>query len=184
MFLATIPAVLYVDRFGRKVILITGGIGMAISHFVVAGIVGAYSDSWESHRAAGWVAVVFVWFYAINFGYSWGPVAWVIISEVYPLGMRAKGVSLGGSSNWLNNVSVSLAVHLCRHANSGSPVRGRGLDLTLYRSQPIRRFRESHPSWYTLCSTDTTSRFSSAQSLPWASSGYISSYVPQSPKSA
>lgn len=37
MFLATIPAVLYVDRFGRKTILIVGGIGMAISHFIVAG---------------------------------------------------------------------------------------------------------------------------------------------------
>lgn len=36
----------------------------------------------------------------------WGPVAWIIISEVFPLGLRAKGVSLGGSSNWLNNVST------------------------------------------------------------------------------
>jgi len=34
----------------------------------------------------------------------WGPVAWIIISEVFPLGLRAKGVSIGGSSNWLNNV--------------------------------------------------------------------------------
>jgi sugar porter (SP) family MFS transporter len=105
MFLATIPAVLYVDRFGRKSILIAGGIGMATCHFIVAGITGAYDGDWESHSAAGWVAVVFVWFYAINFGYSWGPVAWIIISEVFPLGMRAKGVSIGGSSNWLNNVS-------------------------------------------------------------------------------
>jgi len=106
MFLATIPAVLYVDRFGRKVILIAGGIGMACSHFIVAGITGAYGDNWPEHRAAGWVAVVFVWFYAISFGFSWGPVAWIIISEVFPLGMRAKGVSLGGSANWLNNVSA------------------------------------------------------------------------------
>lgn len=37
--------------------------------------------------------------------FRWGPVAWIIISEVFPLGMRAKGVSLGGQSNWLNNVS-------------------------------------------------------------------------------
>jgi MFS family permease len=37
MFLATIPAVLYVDKFGRKTILIVGGIGMAVSHFIVAG---------------------------------------------------------------------------------------------------------------------------------------------------
>ena len=69
MFLATIPAVLYVDRFGRKTILIVGGIGMAISHFIVAGIVGAYHTDWPAHRGAGWVAVVFVWLYAIHFGY-------------------------------------------------------------------------------------------------------------------
>ncbi|KEF61143.1 uncharacterized protein A1O9_02708 [Exophiala aquamarina CBS 119918] len=109
MFLATIPAVLYVDRIGRKTILIAGGVGMACSHFVVAGITGAYSDDWPAHRAAGWVAVAFVWFYAINFGYSWGPVAWIIISEVYPLGMRAKGVSIGASSNWLNNFAVAVS---------------------------------------------------------------------------
>ena len=105
MFLATIPAVLWVDNFGRKTILIVGGIGMAISHFIVAAITGSFSDNWDSHRGAGWAAVVFVWIYAICFGFSWGPVAWIIISEIYPLGMRAKGVSLGGQSNWLNNVS-------------------------------------------------------------------------------
>jgi len=104
MFLATIPAVLYVDRFGRKTILIVGGIGMAVSHFIVAGITGAYQDDFGNHQGAAWVAVVFIWLYAIHFGYSWGPVAWIIISEVFPLGLRAKGVSIGGSSNWLNNV--------------------------------------------------------------------------------
>lgn len=74
MFLATIPAVLYVDRFGRKTILIVGGIGMAVSHFVVAGITGAYGqngpEGWVGHRGAGWAAVVFIWLYAIHFGYS------------------------------------------------------------------------------------------------------------------
>lgn len=109
MFLATIPAVLWVDNFGRKTILIAGGIGMAASHFIVAGITGSFSGQWVEHRAAGWAAVVFVWIYAISFGFSWGPVAWIIISEVFPLGMRAKGVSLGGQSNWLNNFAVAMA---------------------------------------------------------------------------
>ncbi|RMX91297.1 hypothetical protein D0867_15022, partial [Hortaea werneckii] len=113
MFLATIPAVLYVDNFGRKTILITGGIGMAVSHFIVAGLTGQYGDIWTSEAGgatgAGWAAVVFIWLYAIHFGYSWGPVAWIIISEVFPLGMRAKGVSIGGSSNWLNNFAVAMA---------------------------------------------------------------------------
>lgn len=70
MFLATIPAVLYVDRFGRKTILIVGGIGMAISHFIVAGITGAYQDDWDNHQGAAWTCVVFIWLYAIHFGYS------------------------------------------------------------------------------------------------------------------
>ncbi|RMY74654.1 hypothetical protein D0863_03081 [Hortaea werneckii] len=113
MFVATIPAVLYVDNFGRKTILITGGIGMAVSHFIVAGLTGQYGDIWTSEAGgatgAGWAAVVFIWLYAIHFGYSWGPVAWIIISEVFPLGMRAKGVSIGGSSNWLNNFAVAMA---------------------------------------------------------------------------
>ena len=70
MFLATIPAVLYVDRFGRKTILIVGGIGMAVSHFIVAGITGAYAGNFENNQGAAWTAVVFIWLYAIHFGYS------------------------------------------------------------------------------------------------------------------
>lgn len=45
---------------------------MGISHFIVAGLYGAYGTTWPAHKAAGWVAVVFVWIYEINFGYSWG----------------------------------------------------------------------------------------------------------------
>ncbi|KAJ6022694.1 uncharacterized protein N7446_013045 [Penicillium canescens] len=108
-FLFTIPAVLWVDQIGRKKILIAGAIGMASCHFIVAGIIGAYQHSFDSHKAAGWVAIVFVWIFVINFAYSWGPVAWIVTSEVFPLSMRAKGVSIGGSSNWLNNFAVGTA---------------------------------------------------------------------------
>ncbi|KAJ6091478.1 hypothetical protein N7467_003447 [Penicillium canescens] len=108
-FLFTIPAVLWVDQIGRKKILIAGAIGMASCHFIVAGIIGAYQHTFDTHKAAGWVAIVFVWIFVINFAYSWGPVAWIVTSEVFPLSMRAKGVSLGGSSNWLNNFAVGTA---------------------------------------------------------------------------
>jgi len=109
LFCATIPAVLYMDKWGRKPLLITGALGMGISHFIVAGLQGKYNASWNEHKAAGWVAVVFVWIYEINFAYSWGPGAWVLISEVFPLGVRAKGISIGGSSNWLNNFAIGQA---------------------------------------------------------------------------
>lgn len=71
-FVFTIPAVLWVDNIGRKKILIAGGIGMAVCHFIVAGIIGSYQHSFASHSGAGWAAVVFVWLFIINFAYSWG----------------------------------------------------------------------------------------------------------------
>lgn len=75
LMLATIPAVLYIDQLGRKPVLIAGAIGMGISHIIVAALYGHFGPSdWagSAGKAAGWVAVVFVWIYEINFGYSWG----------------------------------------------------------------------------------------------------------------
>lgn len=109
MFLATIPAVIIIDKLGRRPLLIAGAIGMAISHFIVAGIIGSYSDNIDQHKAAAWVAVVFIWIFVVHFGYSWGGGAWVLISEVFPLGLRAKGVAIGASSNWLNNFAVAMS---------------------------------------------------------------------------
>lgn len=83
MFLATIPAVLYLDSWGRKPVLVSGAICMGICHFVVAGIIGQFKADWDlanvgqavpaAAKSAGWAAVVFIWLFAISFGYSWGP---------------------------------------------------------------------------------------------------------------
>ncbi|KAH7099832.1 general substrate transporter [Auriculariales sp. MPI-PUGE-AT-0066] len=106
MFLATIPATLWIDKIGRKPILISGAFAMGACHFIVAALIGQFRDSWETHRAAGWVACVFVWLFAIAFGYSWGPAAWILISEIFPLSVRGKGMSVAASSNWMNNFIV------------------------------------------------------------------------------
>ncbi|KAJ8111993.1 hypothetical protein ONZ43_g5492 [Nemania bipapillata] len=63
-------------------------------------------NAWASQAAAGWAAVVFVWIFIINFGFSWGPCAWIIVAEIWPLSSRPYGSSLGASSNWLNNFIV------------------------------------------------------------------------------
>lgn len=71
MWLATFPAVAYVDKFGRKPILISGAIGMATCHIIIASITARYQDSWPTHVAAGWAAVSMVWLFVVFFGYSW-----------------------------------------------------------------------------------------------------------------
>lgn len=101
MFLSTIPAVLYIDRVGRKPVLVVGAIGMALCHFIIAVIVAKNAGYWGEHTAAGWAAVVMVWLFVIHFGYSWGPCAWILVAEIWPLSSRPYGVSLGASSNWV-----------------------------------------------------------------------------------
>ncbi|KAI1122027.1 sugar transporter [Nemania abortiva] len=106
LFVSTIPAVLYVDRVGRKPVLTVGAIGMATCHIIIAVIVARNAGQWASQASAGWAAVVFVWIFVIFFGFSWGPCAWIIIAEIWPLSSRPYGSSLGASSNWLNNFIV------------------------------------------------------------------------------
>ncbi|KAI0430103.1 sugar transporter [Xylaria sp. FL1042] len=106
LFVFTIPAVLYIDRVGRKPVLTIGAIGMATCHIIIAVIIAKDADRWASQAAAGWAAVVFVWIFVINFGYSWGPCAWIIVAEIWPLSSRPYGVTLGASSNWANNFIV------------------------------------------------------------------------------
>ena len=66
MFVATIPAVLYVDKTGRKPILISGAFLMAACHLIVAVLTGLYHKSWDSHRSAGWAACALVWVFAVG----------------------------------------------------------------------------------------------------------------------
>ncbi|KAI0018588.1 putative hexose transport-related protein [Xylariomycetidae sp. FL0641] len=106
MFVATIPAVLWIDRVGRKPLLTVGAIGMATCHIIIAVIVAKDADRWTSEPAAGWAAVVMVWLFTIHFGYSWGPCSWIIIAEIWPLSTRPYGTTLGASSNWMNNFIV------------------------------------------------------------------------------
>ncbi|KAF7157451.1 hypothetical protein CNMCM5623_001712 [Aspergillus felis] len=106
MFIATIPAVIWIDKLGRKPVLVVGAIGMAACHFIIAGIFAQNENQWDTHKAAGWAAVAMVWLFVIHFGYSWGPCAWIIIAEIWPLSVRAKGTALGASANWMNNFIV------------------------------------------------------------------------------
>ncbi|KAM0328879.1 hypothetical protein ACHAQA_005295 [Verticillium albo-atrum] len=109
-FVATLPAMPLIDKVGRKPMLIVGSIVMWIS-MVIPGIIDAkFHDDWENNAVAGWVAVAFVWIYVGAFGATWGPVSWVLVSEIFPLSIRSKGASIGASSNWVNNFAVAFFV--------------------------------------------------------------------------
>ncbi|KAI9830362.1 MAG: hypothetical protein M1819_005743 [Sarea resinae] len=104
----TLPAVFFLDKFGRKQFLMLGAAGMCICHVIVASIDGVYESDWKGHKAQGWVSIVFIWLFAVNFAYSWGPVAWVLTQEIFPNSMRSRGVSIVASTNWMFNFVIGL----------------------------------------------------------------------------
>ena len=104
----TLPAVLFLDNFGRKSFLIVGAVGMCVCHVMVAAIDGSFEHSWATHRSAGWASIAFIWLFAVNFAYSWGPVAWVLTQEIFPNSMRSRGVSIVASTNWMFNFIIGL----------------------------------------------------------------------------
>ncbi|CDS04048.1 hypothetical protein LRAMOSA07003 [Lichtheimia ramosa] len=107
-FVMTVPAVLFLDKFGRKPMLMTASALMTCCMVIIATIVGLFSDDWPNHTREGWVAVVFVYFFIANFAYSWGPIGWVYASEIFPLRARAKAMSISTSANWMCNFIVGL----------------------------------------------------------------------------
>lgn len=57
----TIPAILWMDKFGRKKLLIAGALGMCICHVIVAAIIGKYHGNFGEHQSAGWAGVAFIY---------------------------------------------------------------------------------------------------------------------------
>lgn len=96
------------DAFGRKPLLMWGSLFMFISHFVIAILVGLYSDDWASHKVEGWISAGFLFFYMLSFGASWGPVPWAYPAEVFPSSLRAKGVAISTCTNWITNFCIGL----------------------------------------------------------------------------
>ncbi|KAF8142694.1 MFS monosaccharide transporter [Mycena galopus ATCC 62051] len=107
-FLAVGPAVVYIDRLGRKPLLRGGSAVMALSHLTIALLVQLFQNNWVEHAAAAWVAVVGIYTFTFAYGVSFGPIGWVLPSEVFPLSMRARGVALATASNWINNFFIGL----------------------------------------------------------------------------
>ncbi|GAA5914242.1 sugar porter family MFS transporter [Sporobolomyces salmoneus] len=103
---STIPGILAVDKAGRRALLLYGAAGMAVSQLIVA-IVGVATS--EDNQASQKVLIAFVCIFIAHFAATWGPLAWVVTSEIYPTTTRGKQMSLSTASNWLLNFAIGYA---------------------------------------------------------------------------
>ncbi|KAL8802930.1 MAG: hypothetical protein Q9182_003480 [Xanthomendoza sp. 2 TL-2023] len=96
-----------VERFGRRKILIIGGTGMVVMQFIV-GIIGVTAGRESEHNNPAVSAMIaFICLNISFFAATWGPCAWVVIGEIFPLPIRSRGVGLSTSSNWFWNCIIA-----------------------------------------------------------------------------
>jgi MFS transporter, SP family, xylose:H+ symportor len=97
--LFTVVAIVTVDKFGRKPLMIIGSIGMAVSMFAL-GFAFYFNQ-------AGIAALIFMLVYTAAFAMSWGPVCWVLLAEIFPNSIRG-ALSIAVAAQWIANWMVSL----------------------------------------------------------------------------
>ncbi|MBH0120617.1 sugar porter family MFS transporter [Rhodococcus sp. HM1] len=108
----TFVAILFVDRIGRRILLMIGSIGMFVS-LVLAAVAFSQAigegENVELPSPWGPVALVGANMFVVFFAATWGPIMWVMLGEMFPNRMRAVALGLSTAANWLANFTVTLA---------------------------------------------------------------------------
>jgi SP family galactose:H+ symporter-like MFS transporter len=111
--LATLIAIAFIDRLGRRKLLLAGLVGMAVSlvtvgiafQFITAPHAGAAAVSGPT--AAGLVTLMALVCFIICFAFSMGPVVWTVINEIFPGHIRGRAVAVATAVNWASAFLVS-----------------------------------------------------------------------------
>lgn len=98
--LFTIIAMFFIDRFGRKTLLLIGAVGMCLS------LTGAATHYYYPDLFNGTGILIFIISFIAFFAFSQGAVIWVFLAEIFPNRIRAKGQALGSFTHWIMNAII------------------------------------------------------------------------------
>lgn len=110
--IACTATILLIDKIGRKPILMVGSIGMAITLAVVT-VTFATSDAavngeMRLSERGGVIALIAANAYVFCFNFSWGPVMWVMLGEMFPNQIRGSGLAVSGLVQWGSNFAITM----------------------------------------------------------------------------
>jgi MFS family permease len=119
----TVPAILFVDRWGRRPTLMFGALFMAIFMYANAGLLASRghpappgglndiaSESWVIGGSPSKGVIACTYLFVASFAISWGPVSWTYPPELFPLRVRGKANALTTSFNWAFNFALGYFV--------------------------------------------------------------------------
>lgn len=109
---STFVAIAYIDRSGRKPLLLLGSTGMAVALTVLSIVFGMAGTDSQGQLAlsssSGTLALVAAHLFVFSFGVSWGPVVWVMLGEMFNNQYRGAALAVGASAQWLANFLVTM----------------------------------------------------------------------------
>lgn len=117
----TLPAIIYIDKWGRRPTLLVGSFLMMVLHFINGALQAVYGQpqtipksdiTWviEGNKPVSRAIVACSYLFVATYATTWGPVSWCYAPEIFPSKVRAKAVSLTVMSNWFWNSVLSFAV--------------------------------------------------------------------------
>ncbi|KAK3439606.1 hypothetical protein EUGRSUZ_C04064 [Eucalyptus grandis] len=102
LFSSTFISIATVDKWGRRALLISGGIQMVVCQCIVAVILGVkFGNNQELSKGFSILVVTVICLFVVAFGWSWGPLGWTVPSEIFPLETRSAGQSITVAVNLL-----------------------------------------------------------------------------------
>ncbi|MGF1454945.1 MAG: sugar porter family MFS transporter [Alphaproteobacteria bacterium] len=114
--IACIVTILMIDRIGRKPILLVGSIGMALTLGLMTAVFSgaAVGDDGKLvlDTPMGTAALLAALTYVVFFNWSWGPVMWVMLGEMFPNQIRGSGLAVSGLMQWLSNFVIVMTFPL------------------------------------------------------------------------
>jgi SP family sugar:H+ symporter-like MFS transporter len=109
---ACVLAMLVIDRLGRKPMLAIGSVGMAVTLGVMAVIFSAAKTDATGNLAltgnSGPIALIAANLFVAFFNFSWGPVMWVLLGEMFPNQFRGSALAISGFAQWIANFAITM----------------------------------------------------------------------------
>ncbi|TKY49843.1 Hexose carrier protein HEX6 [Spatholobus suberectus] len=118
---STFISMLIVDKLGRRTLFMIGGIQMFASQCIVGGIMALHlKDHGGLSKGYAFVVLVMICIYVAGFGWSWGPLGWLVPSEIFPLEIRSAGQSITVAVSFLFTFIVAQTfLYMLCHFRSG-----------------------------------------------------------------
>jgi SP family xylose:H+ symportor-like MFS transporter len=120
----TVVAIFTVDRYGRKPLMIIGALGMAVSMIALG--------FFFFLEKIGFAALIFMLTYVASFAVSWGPVTWVLLSEIFPNRIRGRAMAVAVAAQWISNYLVSWTFPMMDKSTALNAIFHQGFSYWIY----------------------------------------------------